>query len=61
MVIQHICIDALENKTIAEKKEQCRENYNELKSGLLFYPMENCFKLFYRQMYKDFPGLKAAI
>ena len=54
MVIQHICIDALENKTIAEKKEQCRENYNELKSGLLSYPMENCFKLFYRQMYKDF-------
>ena len=62
MVIQHICIDALENKTIDEKKEQCRENYNELKSGLLSYPMENCFKLFYRQMYKDFIflGIKLA-
>lgn len=62
MVIQHICIDALENKTIDEKKEQCRENYNELKRGLLSYPMENCFKLFYRQMYKDFIflGIKLA-
>ncbi len=62
MMRQHICIDALENKTIAEKKEQCRENYNELKSGLLSYPMKNCFKLFYRQMYKDFIflGIKLA-
>lgn len=52
----------LKYKTLDEKKDQCREIVTDLRKGLLCYPMKNCFKLFYKQIYEDFIflGIKLA-
>lgn len=60
--IQKTCDSLLQYKTLSDKEQQCKDAFLKMKKGFELYQMENCFNVFFTNVFQDFLflGIKTA-
>lgn len=61
-LIQKTCDSLLQYKTLSDKEQQCMDAFFKMKKGFELYQMENCFNVFFANVFQDFLflGIKTA-
>lgn len=61
-LIQKTCDSLLQYKTLSDKEQQCMDAFFKMKKGFELYQMENCFNVFFANVFQDFLflGIKIA-